>query len=198
MAKNRDIRIVVGEILREHREEKGWSQEELGFRSDLHRNYMTWAMVHPVLKLSAEPVHEWTPDCETTPNFERIAWKLRSRWKLSPVRTKVVTSPHGKTRTPRASELRHDLHVTELFFALGKPDNWQHEDILETEQHKEVVPDACIFDDKHFIALDLSLLCCQSWSHAHQLPFSSTELSHLLMRVFLACPISVNLEFVFA
>jgi len=36
----KDIRIVVGGILRDFRDEKGWSQEELGFRSGLHRNYI--------------------------------------------------------------------------------------------------------------------------------------------------------------
>jgi len=35
-----DIRIAVGNLLRKYREEKGWSQEELGFRSGLHRNYI--------------------------------------------------------------------------------------------------------------------------------------------------------------
>ena len=35
-----DIRIAVGNLLRQFREEKGWSQEELGFRSGLHRNYI--------------------------------------------------------------------------------------------------------------------------------------------------------------
>lgn len=35
-----DIRITVGRILRELREAKGWSQEELGFQSGLHRNYI--------------------------------------------------------------------------------------------------------------------------------------------------------------
>lgn len=35
-----DIRIIMGGILREFREEKGWSQEELGHRSGLHRNYI--------------------------------------------------------------------------------------------------------------------------------------------------------------
>jgi len=35
-----DIRTVVGGILREFREQKGWSQEELGHRSGLHRNYI--------------------------------------------------------------------------------------------------------------------------------------------------------------
>ena len=36
----KDIRILVGNILRELREAKGWSQEELGFESGLHRNYI--------------------------------------------------------------------------------------------------------------------------------------------------------------
>ena len=40
MAATKDIRTVVGSILREFREAKGWSQEELGHRSGLHRNYI--------------------------------------------------------------------------------------------------------------------------------------------------------------
>lgn len=36
----KDIRTTVGGILREFREQKGWSQEELGHRSGLHRNYI--------------------------------------------------------------------------------------------------------------------------------------------------------------
>lgn len=35
-----DIKSKVGQKLRELREELGWSQEELGFRTDLHRNYI--------------------------------------------------------------------------------------------------------------------------------------------------------------
>lgn len=35
-----DIRITMGGILREFREQQGWSQEELGHRSGLHRNYI--------------------------------------------------------------------------------------------------------------------------------------------------------------
>ncbi|MFN3194058.1 MAG: helix-turn-helix domain-containing protein [Aureliella sp.] len=38
--KHKDIRIVVGERIRALREEHGWSQEELGFESGLHRNYI--------------------------------------------------------------------------------------------------------------------------------------------------------------
>ncbi len=35
-----DIKAAVGRTLRALRERKGWSQEELGFRADLHRNYI--------------------------------------------------------------------------------------------------------------------------------------------------------------
>lgn len=36
----RDIQRAVGEQVRALREAKGWSQEELGFESGLHRNYI--------------------------------------------------------------------------------------------------------------------------------------------------------------
>ncbi|GJM25832.1 MAG: hypothetical protein DHS20C16_22470 [Phycisphaerae bacterium] len=35
-----DIKSKVGQKLRELREEMGWSQEELGFEAELHRNYI--------------------------------------------------------------------------------------------------------------------------------------------------------------
>ena len=39
MARN-DIKTEVGEIVRKLRVKLGWSQEELGFESGLHRNYI--------------------------------------------------------------------------------------------------------------------------------------------------------------
>ena len=36
----KNIKVEVGRRLRQLREARGWSQEELGFRSTLHRNYV--------------------------------------------------------------------------------------------------------------------------------------------------------------
>lgn len=36
-----DIRLVVGENLRDERDRQGLSQEELAFRADLHRTYVS-------------------------------------------------------------------------------------------------------------------------------------------------------------
>ena len=35
-----DIKLQVGGKVRKLRERKGWSQEQLGFQSGLHRNYI--------------------------------------------------------------------------------------------------------------------------------------------------------------
>lgn len=35
-----DIRAFVGKRVRRYRAQRGWSQEQLGFQSGLHRNYI--------------------------------------------------------------------------------------------------------------------------------------------------------------
>ena len=40
LMKPQEIKRWVGDKVRELREAKGWSQEELGFKSGLHRNYV--------------------------------------------------------------------------------------------------------------------------------------------------------------
>jgi transcriptional regulator with XRE-family HTH domain len=35
-----DIKVRVGAKIRENREKKGWSQEQLAFEADLHRAYI--------------------------------------------------------------------------------------------------------------------------------------------------------------
>ena len=35
-----DIKVEVGRRVRRLREKRGWSQEDLGFKADLHRNYV--------------------------------------------------------------------------------------------------------------------------------------------------------------
>ena len=137
-------------------------------RKQLIRKQVTisWAMLHPVLDLKEQgPVLEWKPG-ESTPDFGRIAWQLKSRWKLSPVRTKLVfPSDKGRPfRRPRATELLHDTHVTELFFALQRPQNYIAEDSLSrTIWPFSFRPDALLRGTK-------SLLTCLEFGGTYQKP----------------------------
>ena len=41
LASSMDIRAVVARNVRQTRRDRGWSQEELSFRADLHRTYIS-------------------------------------------------------------------------------------------------------------------------------------------------------------
>lgn len=79
---------------------------------------------HPLIPL-ASPVVAWTPG-SPVPDAEQSAYRLQSRWSLPPVSTRwfsatrragSLTGGFGG-RTPRASELTHDIHLAELYMRL--------------------------------------------------------------------------------
>lgn len=107
-------------------------------------------MCHPEIELK-NPVLDWKPGDEV-PNFDRVAWRLKTRWKESPVRTKIVWASNKARakldgcvggREPRADEILHDIHVAELCQLLG-PENWTGEDELRGSGRSGDIPDALI------------------------------------------------------
>lgn len=121
------------------------------------------SVLHPLLPLTDGPVFRWTPG-EAAPNFSRIAWQLRSRWKSLPkamlicrATTKARELMRGTVggRRARATELRHDLHVAEMYFHLQRTAphlaaTWIHEDTLLAQglRHNDgrPIPDAVVGD----------------------------------------------------
>ena len=114
-------------------------------------------VIHPELSLD-EPLFRWMPG-QCAPLFERLAWRLQSRWNLMPKATYVASATvQGRYETGgsiggrplRRTEVAHDVHVTALFLKLQseaptKAQKWVHEDILrEGGQLNGVIPDATI------------------------------------------------------
>ena len=130
-------------------------------RDDLVETHTS--VLHPLLSLADGPVFRWAPG-EAAPIFSRIAWELRSRWKTPPkamlisrATTKARELMRGTVggRRVRATELRHDLHVAELFFHLQRTAphlaaTWIHEDTLLARglRHNDChpIPDAVVGD----------------------------------------------------
>jgi hypothetical protein len=115
------------------------------------------AMVHPEIPLD-KPAFVWRPG-DAAPNFDRIAWGLRSRWKLRPLDTVVAVATYKARhcfggviggRPIRRTEICHDLHVTALYLKLCRESPelarlWIHEDELSCNcHHRTQVPDAII------------------------------------------------------
>ncbi len=110
-----------------------------------------WTVQHPVLQAIGKPIVDWEPE-SPTPDFEHVSWKLRSRWSKKPVRTRVVFP--AEKRPARKSEWLHDCHVVELFFALGAPRSWVHEDELSGFRDLPFRPDAIVCEKNKTICLD--------------------------------------------
>ncbi len=117
-------------------------------------------MAHPLISLES-PVVAWTPG-SPVPDAEQTAYRLQSRWSLAPVSTRwfsatrragSLTGGFGG-RTPRASDLAHDIHLAQLYMRLeGKQPRvaatWTSETELYTlgMGRNKRLPDAMVRED---------------------------------------------------
>lgn len=111
-------------------------------------------MMEPILELKG-PAIAWAPT-DPPPPFGVVSWQLRSRWRSRPQRTLVFTATRlamGMSRRLRASEIRHDCHVAEVYRKLKQyrpawAEHWVHEDQFAEQMFTEGrVPDAAIASD---------------------------------------------------
>ena len=114
------------------------------------------AMVHPEPMLEG-PILDWRPE-GPLPNFDRIAWKLQSRWTEPLVRTTVAWATTkakqlhgalGRGRGPRAKEIAHDIGVSQTYFHLCRhhpelAQHWIGEDELRAKGRTDDIPDAIL------------------------------------------------------
>lgn len=122
------------------------------------------AMVHPEIQLKA-PLCSYYPG-DPDPDFAPVANKTRGRWKRAPVETTLIYATDFASqvfggyvggRKPRASETRHDIHLSQIFLNLRKRDPslaavWIPEEQLyqERQDSNGRMPDAEIRTDTPF------------------------------------------------
>lgn len=112
---------------------------------------MERAMAHPEIQLDA-PVIVWEPS-SPSPDFGKASYRLQSRWCDSPVRTLCVSASelaarqHGGfcTRLPRAVELTHDIHLSQVFLTYRSrhPElikHWVFEEQIKSERRRSPSP----------------------------------------------------------
>lgn len=116
------------------------------------------AMLHPEIELNA-PLCRYSPGDET-PDFRSIASRTRGRWKEAPVMSDFISATkHARGelggyiggKRPRPSEIRHDIHVAQIYLHLAesKPElatAWRPEEYVREHlvQVNEKIPDAII------------------------------------------------------
>jgi hypothetical protein len=119
------------------------------------------AVAHPELPL-AGPVATWRPGCET-PEFSKVAYQLRSRWRRSGTPTKCFIASrtagrmfggHGG-RFPRESEETHDIHLAAVYLRYralwpALTPHWMHEEEIRRDRKlkRGKIPDAVLNKEK--------------------------------------------------
>lgn len=117
-------------------------------------------LARPLLALS-EPVCIWRPGNET-PNFDRLAWRLQSRWTLPARRVPAMAASRharrvfgGSGRRPfrNVCQFTHDLHVSAIYlhYCHRCPEvaaAWRGEDNLPSGWRGQAHPDALLIDDQ--------------------------------------------------
>ena len=115
------------------------------------------AVTHPELPMS-HPVLCWTKG-ESLPDFGKVSYALRSRWRLPGVTTKCFIAScaagrmfggHGG-RYPRESEETHDIHLAAVYLRFRELEptvakSWIYEAQIKNErkQRRGKLPDAIV------------------------------------------------------
>ena len=116
------------------------------------------AFARPRLPLEA-PVFRWKPG-KTGPDFEKLAWTVKSRWTEPPREVTVYLATrraaaifggkaNGKIKNP--SQATHDIHLGALYLKLCREAptiaaGWIGEDILAPTREHQKLPDAILHD----------------------------------------------------
>ena len=124
-------------------------------------------MARPELALDGPQV-VWTVG-QPVPNFDALAYQLRSRWSRSAENTEVVvaTAQTGRLlggfggRRPRPSEATHDLHMASIYLKLCHENamlasTWLSEELLARQRPKRrgKVPDALVMRGGHPLIIE--------------------------------------------
>lgn len=116
------------------------------------------AMLHPEIELNG-PLCRYSPGDEA-PDFRSIASTTRGRWKEAPVMSDFIFATKFAKRElggyiggkkPRPSEIRHDIHVAQIYLRLAENEPelagaWRPEEYIREhlESAAQKIPDAII------------------------------------------------------
>ncbi len=124
-------------------------------------------MARPELALDG-PLVVWAMG-QPMPNFDALAYQLRSRWKEPAENTEVVvaTAHAGRLlggyggRRPRPSEATHDLHMASIYLKVCRKNamlasTWLSEEFLARQRPKRrgKVPDAMVSHNHHPLIIE--------------------------------------------